>query len=101
MNAKDPDERQRLIDAPQPQDDEPAAITHLQAMKCAAIIDALAQGHTGYTVAARTVAGFLQVAAIEGAHGPGVCRPSAAELWATVEDYPWPAPGPPRPQPDK
>lgn len=98
MDAKDPDERQRLINASQPQDDEPAAITHLQAMRCAAIIDALAQGYTGYTSAARTVVGFLQAAAIEGAPtGRVSAGPSAAELWATVDDYPWPAPGAPTP----
>lgn len=98
---KDPDARQGLIDTPQPGDDAPAAITHLQAMKCAAIIDAYTQGHIGYTDATRAVVKFLQVAAIEGTDGPGTCQLTAAELWAELKDYPWPAPGPPRPQPDQ
>lgn len=61
----DPDAWQAELDAPRSDDDKPVALTVLQADKCAAIVDAAAQGHDAYRLYARDVATFLQAAALE------------------------------------
>lgn len=96
----DPDERQRIILTPQAGDNAPVAITHLQAMRCAAVVQAVMDGHVGYETSARDVVRFLQIAAIEADDGEGVVDQTAAEVWAKIEELPWPPAGPPQPQQD-
>lgn len=89
---------QKLTDGPQPEDNLPVSLTYRQVQKIAAIVGAAQCGHKGYFDRLIDVTKFLNASAM-GAAGAGV-RPSAAEVWAGIEDAPWPPKGAPRPQPD-
>ena len=89
---------QALVDAPGPDDDAPVQITSRQALKLAAIAEAVAAGHVGFTDALRAGAWFLQCANAEAPHVGDRMRMSmsAAEAWERVDAYPWPRGGKPR-----
>lgn len=99
MSTPDPDERQNIINETQAIDNAPTAITHIQAMKCAAIIGAILDGHDGFKEVGGTVVKFLQAAAIE-ANGGESMHPTSRESWSIIDAAVWPMPGRPRPQPD-
>jgi len=89
---------QAAVDARRPDDDAPVQISSRQALKLAAIMDAVAAGHVGFTDALRAGAWFLQCANAESPHVGDRMRMSmtAEEAWARVEAYPWPRGGAPR-----
>jgi hypothetical protein len=99
MSTPDTDEIQRKIKKPQAIDNAPTAITHIQAMKCAAIIGAILDGHDGFKEVGGTVIKFLQAAAIE-ANGGEPMHPTSRESWSIIDAAVWPRSGRPRPQPD-
>ncbi|ANI93688.1 hypothetical protein [Dietzia timorensis] len=70
-------------------------ITVRQAQKIAAIMGAVARGHSGYTDALRDASWFLDAVVAEGRPHTVVSR-SASELWAVVDAWPWPRPGKPK-----
>lgn len=76
-------------------DDLPVQITVRQAQKIAAIMGAVARGHSGYTDALREASWFLDAVVAEGRPHTVVSR-SASELWAVVDAWPWPRPGKPK-----
>jgi hypothetical protein len=96
----DPNEQDAYKNNPEDGDDRPAALTSLQAQKCASIIGAFADGQIGWEPHVRTVVRFLNAAAIEGSAGEQIVRPGTTELWSTIRDLPWPASGGPKAQPD-
>lgn len=100
MTHFDPDERQQVIADPQPDDRKLVLMTYLQALKCAAVIDAATDGHEAYQDALALVNAFLRAVAVEGVRGAGVIRPSSQEAWRVLDELPWPVSGPPRSQPD-
>lgn len=100
MSDVDPMERQDFLNERHEGDGGRVAVTHFQAMKCAAIITAGLDGHTAYAEATRTVARFLQASAMQADAGYDIMRPTAAELWRDIDGLPWPAHGGPTPQPD-
>ena len=79
-------------------DDNPAQITAYQAQKCAAILEAYADGQTLYKEHVNTVAQFLKTAALEAALGEGYSRPSAQSIWQRLEQLSWPRHGGSQPQ---
>ena len=96
--AHDPEEREKLIRQSQPQDDDPVAMTHIQAMKCAAIVEAFLDGQELLGPSVEDVVMFLRAAAMEGSHGRGVMKPSTTEMWAALDELPWPPPGKSKPE---
>ena len=100
VSDMDPFERQGYLNECHEGDGALVAVTHFQAMKCAAIITAGLDGHTVYAEASRTVARFLQASAMEADAGHGIMWPSAAELWRDIDELPWPLQGGPAPQQD-
>ena len=101
LDAMDAAERrQHILNQPQPHDDLPIAIPAKRLMKVAAILDATLQGHELYRASAYRCLQYLRVEETEQVHGIGVIQPPARELAAEIDRMPWPAPGPPRAQPD-
>lgn len=80
-------------------DDNAVPITVYQAQKCAAILEAYADGQTLYRDHVNTMAQFLKTAALEAALGEGYSRPSAQIIWVALDQLAWPRHGGPRPQP--
>lgn len=64
-------------------------------MKIAAIMGAVARGHSGCTDALRDASWFLDAVVAESRPDMIVSR-SSAELWAVVDAWPWPRPGKPK-----
>lgn len=95
----DPNEQDARRNEPLEGEDGPAALTSLQAQKCASIIGAYADGQSGWEPHVRIVVHFLNAAAIEGT-GKAILRPSTADLWPSLRDLPWPPSGGPKAQPD-
>jgi hypothetical protein len=81
-------------------DNNSVGVTAYQAQKCAAILEAYADGQTLYLDHINTVAQFLKTAALEAALGEGYSRPSAQFLWRRLEELSWPRHGGPQPQAD-
>lgn len=93
MNNFDPDTFNSNVNEPLPGDGLPAHVTRYQALKCAAIIKAYAQGQTGWQQHVHTVSSFLSASAMEAAYGTGVIHPSQEETWRLLDALPWPRPG--------
>lgn len=91
------EQREALIRKPLADDDLPLGITRYQGLKCAAIAEAVALGHTSYLPALDQVSQLLRAAAHEGIGQ--VSHPDSAETWTRIDAWPWPQPGPPRTQP--
>lgn len=89
---------QKIVHHPQEDDDRLVPLTRFQALKCAAIAGAVADGQEGYMPALRDVEDFLESLATEA--GPFSYRgtTSAAQRWERVNSWPWPLTGGPRPQ---
>lgn len=100
MGPLDPDEYQELLAGRDEQDDVPVAMSRYQAQKCAAILTAGQAGHTTYLEATDTVARYLQALALDTMPGMSRTAVDSAALWQTLDDLPWPAPGPPARQPE-
>lgn len=96
---QDPEQLDAVKRQPLDGDDSPAKITAYQAQKCAAILDAYADGQALYRDDVNTVAQFLKTAALEAALGEGYSRPSAQSIWQHLAELSWPRHGGPRPQP--
>lgn len=79
MSDVDPFDRQDLLNERHEGDDALVAVTHFQAMKCAAVINAGLDGHTVYADASRTVARFFQAATLEADVAFGVMRRQAED----------------------
>lgn len=95
----DPEQINAVKRQPLDGDDSPAQITAYEAQKCAAILEAYADGQTLYRDHVNTVAQFLKTAALEAALGEGYSRPSAQSIWQRLEQLSWPRHGGPQPQP--
>ncbi|MFK0085575.1 hypothetical protein [Glutamicibacter sp. NPDC090743] len=93
MNHFDPDSFNTNVTEPLPGDDLPALVNRYQALKCAAIVKAFAQGQTGWQQHVHTVSSFLSAAAMEAAYGVGVIQPTREETWQLLDALPWPRPG--------
>lgn len=96
---RDPDHYQDANERRSPDDENAVLLSKYQAQKCAAIISALADGHTLWADGARKVCDFLSAIALESVQGVQI-KPGAAESWAIIEAMPWPPPGKPRRQMD-
>lgn len=81
-------EMQKLCAEPQEGDDNPTAITVIQAQKCAAIITAARTGNDAYQPLLKLAGDFLNAAALEtvGAR----MAPATEELWSSLAATPWP-----------
>ena len=86
---------QRKVDGPHDGDDLPVQITVRQALKIAAIMGAVARGHSGYTDALRDASWFLDCLVVEARPDMRASR-SSADAWSAVDAWPWPRPGKPR-----
>lgn len=95
----DPEQLDAVKRQPLDGDDNPAHITAYQAQKCAAILEAYADGQMLYLDHINTVAQFLKTAALEAALGEGYSRPSAQSIWQHLEELSWPRHGGPQQQP--
>jgi len=96
---QDPEQINAVKSQPLDGDDSPAQITAYQAQKCAAILEAYADGQALYRDHVNTVAQFLKTAALEAALGEGHSRPSAQSIWQHLEQLSWPRHGGTQPQP--
>ncbi len=93
---------QRMVNRRREGDDLPVRMTVRQALKIAAIMGALARGHSTYTDALGDASWFLQCLAVQ-AHPDmrgGLSR-SAADAWSRVDAWPWARPGEPRDNADE
>ncbi|MFF5794503.1 hypothetical protein ACFY5D_20870 [Paeniglutamicibacter sp. NPDC012692] len=99
MGPLDPNQYQELLAGRDVLDDAPVNLSRYQAQKCAAILTAGQAGHTTYAEATDTVARFLQALALDLLPGMSRTPVDSAALWQTLDDLPWPAPGPPAAQP--
>ena len=95
----DPERLDAVKRQPLEGDDSPVHITAYQAQKCAAILEAYADGQTLYRDHVNTVAQFLKTAALEAALGEGYSRPSVQSIWQHLAELSWPRHGGSRPQP--
>jgi len=89
----DPEQVNAVKCQPLDGDDHPTQITAYQAQKCAAIVEAYADGQALYREHVNTVAKFLKTAALEAALGHGYSRPTAQTIWQHIEHLPWPRHG--------
>ena len=81
------EEYQRLMDRGLPSEHYLVALTAREALKCAELVRAAAEGNVLAVDASRDVARLLAAVAV------GVCDeegPALAELRVRIEDYPWP-----------
>lgn len=97
--APDPDRIDAAARGALPGDDRPAALTCEQIERCAALVAAYARGHDGYRDALPDVARLLMLAGITARAGLDQDETDLAAAWATVDAWPWPRHGAPRPQP--
>lgn len=70
-------------------DNNSANITAYQAQKCAALIQAYAEGQALDRGSLNTIAQFLRAAALEGSLGRGYTRPSSQCIWEQLDQLPW------------
>lgn len=93
------DRIQAAARAPFPGDDRAAALTCEQVERCAALVAAYARGHEGYRDALPDVARLLMLAGVTARAGLDAEESDLAAAWATVDAWPFPRHGAPRPQP--
>lgn len=94
--------RQKLARGPHEQDQEPIPLTFRQVTVMATLITSAADGHD-LREALNDIQAFLNLSAKEACYGGATMLinglSNAEEAWQRVEQWPFPPPGPPRPQP--